>query len=260
MRLERWLTSALATALLASSTAVTASAMTADEEKIKVAELPKSVLKAAKKAFPKAKVVGAAKEAEDGETIYEVMLKQKGKTIDLGINDEGEIQVVEKEIDVEDLPKAVTRAAAKKFPKGKITKVEEVTDEDDVVVYEVAFKIGDEESFEVVMAPNGKILESGADEKDEDEDADKAKKKDKDDEKEAKVKKEDQDEDDDEDDMKKDKDDDKKEAKGAKKDKDDKKEAKSKKNDKDDDDDDDSDDDDKGDKKDSEKEKKTKDG
>ncbi len=217
MRKENWLTSAFALTLVAGSTVTVALAF--DEEKIKVEDLPKSVLKAAKKAFPEAKVVGAAKETEDGETIYEVMLKEDGKSIDLGINDEGEIEAIEKEIEVEDLPKAVTRAAAKKFPNGKILKAEEVSDEDDVVIYEVQIKVGDKDPIEVVMSPNGKILvpKAKAEKDDDDKKEAKAKKKDKDDDKkEAKAKKKDKDDDDDEDDDKKEK----KSSKKEKKDKD----------------------------------------
>jgi len=175
MRDKTWLTSASTLALVAASTLSAASAF--DEQKIKVEDLPKVVVGAAKKAFPEAKVVGAAKEVEDGETMYEVMLTLDGKSIDLGIDDDGDIEAVEREIDVEDLPKAVIRAAAKNFPTGKIVKVEEVSDEDDVVVYELAIKIGDKKPIEIVMSPNGKVLEP------DDDDDDKAKKKDKDDDK-----------------------------------------------------------------------------
>ena len=175
MRDKTRLTSAITPALVAALTLSVASAF--DEQKIKVEDLPKVVLDAAKKAFPEAKVVGASKEVEDGETIYEVMLTLDGKSIDLGIDDDGDIEAVEREIEVEDLPKAVIRATAKNFPAGKIVKVEEVSDEDDVVVYELAIKVGDKKLIEIVMSPNGKVLEPDDDEDDDD----KAKKKDKDD-------------------------------------------------------------------------------
>lgn len=106
MRIAQWMILAVLLSLLGTSTAATA-----DEKKIEVSELPKAVVKAAKKAFPEAKIVGAAKETEDGETIYEVMMKLGGKSIDLAIDDEGEIEEIEKEIEVEDLPGAVIKAA-----------------------------------------------------------------------------------------------------------------------------------------------------
>ncbi len=144
----------------------------ADETKIPIQELPKSVLRAAQKAFPEAEIVGASKETEDGETMFEVEMKQDGKTIDLEIDDEGEVETVEKEIEAEELPKAVTRAVSKLFPKTKLVKVEEVSDEDDMVVYELTFAIEGKENLEVVFSPNGKIMK---DEDDEDEDDEKEK-------------------------------------------------------------------------------------
>ena len=187
MRTARWLVPAALLSLLGALTPAQA-----DEKKIEVSELPKVVVKAAMKAFPEAKIVGAAKETEDGETIFEVMMKLDGKSIDLAIDDEGEIEEIEKEIEVEDLPRAVIKAARKRFPEGKIAKVEEVSDEDDKVVYELAIEIKGGKTVEVIMSPNGKILEDEHEEDDEKEE--KAKKKDKDDdEKEEKAKKKDKD-------------------------------------------------------------------
>ncbi len=261
MRLDKWLTSTLALALVAGSTVLVGTASAFDEEKIKVSQLPKKVLKAAKKAFPKAIVIGAAKETEDGETIFEVLLNQDGKSIDLGINEDGEIEAIEKEIEVEDLPKAVTRAAAKKFPKGKILKVEEVSDEDDMVVYELSIKVGKKDPVEVVMSPNGKILEAIAEEDDAKGEA-KAKKKDKDEKDEVKADKKDKDEKGEvkakKKDMEDDEDDKKGETKAKKKDKDEKDEVKTKEKDMDDDEEDDEDDDEQE-KKTPEQEKKDKD-
>lgn len=100
MRVSRWIMEA---ALLGLS-GLLATAALADEKKIEVEDLPKVVLQSARKAYPEAKIVGASKETEDGETIYEVEMKLDGKSIELEIDDEGEIEAVEKEIEVEDLP------------------------------------------------------------------------------------------------------------------------------------------------------------
>jgi uncharacterized membrane protein YkoI len=171
MRIARWIIPATLFGLLGA-----APAAYSDEKKIEVSELPKVVVKAAKKAFPDAQIVGAAKETEDGETIYEVMMKLEGKSIDLAIDDEGEIEEIEREIEVEDLPRAVIKAARKKFPEGKIAKVEEVSDEDDKVVYELAIEMKGGKTIEVVLSPNGKILKDEKEEED-DEKGEKAKKK-----------------------------------------------------------------------------------
>jgi len=226
---KRWTLPATALAFLALATIAPA-----DEKKIEVEDLPKAVLKAVKAKFPEAKIRGAAKEVEDGETMYEVELTVDGKNVDVLVEPEGDIEAIEKEIEIEDLPRAVLKAARAKFPKGKIAKVEEITEEDDKVTYELVIAVQGKEDVEVVMAPNGKIIE--ADDEEDDKDEKKAKKSDKDDDDEKgekkKAKKSDKDDDDEKGEKKKakkaDKDDDdekgeKKKAKKADKDDDEKK-------------------------------------
>ena len=101
-----------------------------------------------------------------------------------------------------DRPRAVTKVVAKKFPKGKIVKVEEVTEEDDKVLYELVIKVGDARAKEVVFSPNGKIIEADDEEAD-----DEGKKKEKGEEGDKKAKKQDKDGDDDKKAQKKEKDD-----------------------------------------------------
>lgn len=181
MSLARWMVPLALLGMLADARAA--------EKKIKIEDLPKAVARAAKKAFPEARVVAAAREKNDeGETVFEVELKLDGKSVDLTIDEEGEIEAIEKEIEPEDLPRAVLKAVKTKFPRAKITRVEEVTDEDDKVVYELAFSPEGKKSFEVVMAPNGKIVGS------EDEEKGQARKKGKDDDKKASKKQREDDE------------------------------------------------------------------
>ena len=180
MRKYGWMTPTLALTVLVGSLA---SAF--DEKKIKTEDLPKKVMAAVKKVYPAAKIVGAVKETDDDnkdEVLYVVELKDDNTAVELAIDDDGKVQAIEKEIDADDLPKAVTRAAAKRFPNGKIGKVEEVTDSEDDVVYELEIT-NEGKKLEVVMAPNGKIIdidEDGDDDKKKDDDKkDKDKKKDK---------------------------------------------------------------------------------
>jgi hypothetical protein len=86
-----------------------------DEEKIPVKELPGAVRKAAKAMFPTALIVGASKE-EDDKTTYEVMFKHEGRAIDVTMAADGKILEIEKEIDDDDLPRAVKKAVATKYP------------------------------------------------------------------------------------------------------------------------------------------------
>lgn len=141
----------------------------ADEEKISVKELPKAVLKAVKEKFPKAEIKAAAKEEEDGKTTYEVLLKVKDRSVDVAMKADGTILEIEKEIAVDELPKAVRKTLSAKYPKAKIAKAEAVTKgEDGPVSYEVVI------TTEVVLNAKGKIA-SAKEEEDDDDDKPKAK-------------------------------------------------------------------------------------
>jgi Putative beta-lactamase-inhibitor-like, PepSY-like len=181
-------------------------AVHADEEKISVEKLPSAVTKAVKKKFPKARIVGAAKEVEDGHTTYEVELKVESRSVDLALNADGKVLEIEKEVPVDELPKAVRKRLAARYPGATIEKVEEVTKgEDGPVRYEVAIKA------EVVFTAKGKIVQAKEDDEDDEKPAAKAGKQSKDD---------DDEDDDDDDDDEDDDDDDDREVKAKKGDKD----------------------------------------
>ena len=147
-----------------------------DDEKVPVDKLPAPVVKTAMKLFPEAKIVAASKESEDGETFYEVEMTLNGKTIDLLFEPDGELETIEKQIEADDLPGAVKKAIKEKYADSTISKVEEITEEDDKVLYELTFtKAG--KTTEVVFAPNGKVVEDDDKEKDDDDDKEKKEKK-----------------------------------------------------------------------------------
>jgi hypothetical protein len=133
----------------------------ADEEKVPLDKLPKAVLEAAKKRFPKAEVVGASKEKENGKTLYEVELKAGGKKIDVTLTADGAIATVEQQIDAKDLPKAVAAALDKKYPKATYKTVEAVTEvkdgKEELAYYEVLLVTAEKKGLEVEVLPDGKI-------------------------------------------------------------------------------------------------------
>ena len=111
----------------------------ADEEKIPVDKLPAAVRKAVKKQVPEGRDREAAKEVEDGKTTYEVELEVKDRSVDVALKADGTILEIEREIPFDELPKAVKKKLAAKYPRAKIEKAEEVTKgEDGPVTYEVA--------------------------------------------------------------------------------------------------------------------------
>jgi hypothetical protein len=140
---------------------VIASAARADESKVPLGDLPKGGLEAVKAMFPAAQVSGAAKETEDGKTVFEVTLKQDGRTIDVTVGTDGKIQLVEKEIASADLPKPVRAALEAKYPKAALEIVEEVKSVKDgkatLEFYEMLLVTADKKRIEVQIAPDGKI-------------------------------------------------------------------------------------------------------
>ncbi len=146
----------------------------ADEEKISIEKLPAAVKKAVKKKFPEAAIRAASKEVEDDVTTYEVELKVEGRSVNMALKADGTILEIEKEVPVSELPKAVRKKLAARYPGAKIEKAEEITKgEDGPVRYEVAIKA------EVVLTAKGKIVRAAEEEEDDEKPAAKAKKKEK---------------------------------------------------------------------------------
>ena len=132
-----------------------------DESKVPLGDVPKAGLEAVKAMFPKADITGAAKETDNDKTVYEVTLKQMGRTIDVTIGIDGKIQVVEKEIAEKDLPVEVRRALDAKYPKAIYKIVEQVEAVKDgkptLDFFETLLVTAQGESLEVQIAPDGKI-------------------------------------------------------------------------------------------------------
>ena len=142
------------------------------EEAVALDKLPKAVTDAVKKMFPKAELVKATKEAEGKEIEYEVTVKEKGKNIDITVDEDGKIEGLEKEIDLKDLPQAVTESLAKSHPKDVQKSAEAVYEIEDgkeeLEYYEVQLETADKKKIEVKIKADGKIVPVKKDKKDED--------------------------------------------------------------------------------------------
>src|SRR5207302_340764 len=102
--------------------------MTIQAEEVALDKLPKAVVDSLKARFPGCEITKALSETEDNKLVYEVSLKHKGANYDIIVTPEGKINIVEKAIDAKDLPKPVTDALNKKYPKAKINLAEELSD------------------------------------------------------------------------------------------------------------------------------------
>jgi hypothetical protein len=140
---------------------VLAAAARSDEEQLSLDKVPKPVLEAAKKRFPKAEVKGASKEGEGDKLVYEVTLKQDGKNIDVTITPAGKITLIEKEVAFKDLPKAVAETFNKKYPKATYSIIEEVIKVEDgketLEYYEAHLTTADKKVMEAEVLPDGKL-------------------------------------------------------------------------------------------------------
>jgi len=133
----------------------------ADEEKVPLDKLPKVVVDAVKKRFPEAELVSAEKETEAGKTVFEVVIKDKGQSIEVTTTPEGVITEIEKKIEAKDLPKTVTGALEGKYPKATYKMIEEVIKVKDgketLEYYEVLLVTAENKKLEVSVTSEGKF-------------------------------------------------------------------------------------------------------
>jgi hypothetical protein len=130
-------------------------------------KIPKAVMDALKAKFPNARIDKWTKEKEDGKVVYDIEFKQDGRKAEADITEDGTILNFEKEFDAKDLPRAVTEAVQKKYPRSKLIEVMELTDikgkKEVHGGFEIIVETADKKKVEVTVAKDGKIREdSGA--------------------------------------------------------------------------------------------------
>lgn len=172
------LTTGSARALLAVAlAALLAASAPADEhkgKKIDADKLPKAVADALKARFPNATVTECHEEKDGDKVVYDVDFTVGKQKYEAEIAADGTIKEWEKEIEVNSLPKAVRDAIDKKYPKATLKEAEEVYvpkgGKDELKGYEVDLVTADKKEMELLVAPDGKILEEEEAKKDEKED------------------------------------------------------------------------------------------
>jgi hypothetical protein len=133
----------------------------ADEEPVPLDKLPKAVVAAVQKRFPKAQMTEASKEKDGGKVVYEVSLKKGGKNTDVTVTEAGAITLIEQELGFKDLPPAVARTFGEKYPSAKYEIIESVTTVADgketLAYYEATLVAADSKKWEVEVLPDGKF-------------------------------------------------------------------------------------------------------
>jgi uncharacterized membrane protein YkoI len=147
-----------------------ASSARAQEAEIPLDQVPKAIKDATDAKFPGAKWRGAAKETEDGQTVYEMSITHKDHKMDVTFKADGTLVLVETEVSQAEVPAAVLQAVKGKYPDAKIDLVESVKKGPEVKKeadhYEFHLTTADKKSIEVEVDSKGKILKSEAGDKD----------------------------------------------------------------------------------------------
>ena len=123
-------------------------------------EVPFAVLEAFKKAYPEAVNAKFEEEIKNGEPVYEVEFINQGVDIEASYLANGTLIQIEQEIQLEELPEAVTEAIMEAYPDAILIEAEKIMAADGSVrSYEVEIEDDDVE-LEIHLDPNGTILDS----------------------------------------------------------------------------------------------------
>ncbi|MEO6777227.1 MAG: PepSY-like domain-containing protein [Kofleriaceae bacterium] len=120
---------------------------------------PAAVTGAIAKQFPKATVQRCKAEREDGHDQFEVKLtKADGGKLEVDVSPAGAILQTEEVVGLDQVPAAVMKAFAAKYPKAKPTRAEKQTPATGKASYELAFQT-DGKRKEATFAEDGRFVE-----------------------------------------------------------------------------------------------------
>ena len=133
---------------------------------VPVDKLPKAVVDAMKKRFPKGELTKASKSGEGEKTVFEVSVKEGGLNADVNLTAAGAITGMEKQIAEADLPKVIAAAVKAKHPKGTVKTCEEVIavkdGKEEVEYYEVVVETAEKKTVELEIEKDGKVRKENA--------------------------------------------------------------------------------------------------
>jgi hypothetical protein len=135
-----------------------------EKTKLNLDKIPKKVMNTLKAKFPKAEIHKWTREKEGDIVIYDIEFKQEGRKFEADIKEDGTIHNWEKEVAVQYLPDAVKKAVEKKYPNSVLKEIMEITavknGKDEREGYEIVLETaGKKSEVEVMVAPDGRILE-----------------------------------------------------------------------------------------------------
>jgi len=128
----------------------------ASEKAITMKDLPAAVERTVQEQSKGAAILHLSREVEGGKTVYEVEMKVKGHGKDVTIGASGAVIEVEEEVALESIPGAAREAIKKAAGSGQITRVETVT-EGNQLAYEAHLR-KDGKRSEVKVSGDGRLL------------------------------------------------------------------------------------------------------
>ena len=129
----------------------------AQERRLKRADLPAAVQKTADQESQGATVRGYSSEKNGNQLEYEVAMTVRGHNRDVTISADGAVLEVEEEIALDSLPAPVREGLLQLAGTGKIINVESLTKRGALVAYEAHVRTGAKRS-EIQVGPDGKPL------------------------------------------------------------------------------------------------------
>ena len=129
------------------------------------ASAPAQVRAAVEARFPGAQVTSVEREKEHGQVVYDYELRQAGRKFETDVREDGTLLEVEKQLTGAEVPEAVTRAVAAKYPKAQVREVMEVNKvtagRETPDHYEVTLTGRGGGGKEVNVAMDGRVSEEG---------------------------------------------------------------------------------------------------
>lgn len=141
----------------------------AGKDKQSVDKIPKKVMDGLYAKFPKAQIDTWTQEKEGEIVVYDFEFRQAGGRFEADIKEDGTIHNWERAIAAKDLPETVRKAVEKRYPQASMKEIMLITavknGKDEVEGYEIVLETAEKKEVEVMVAPDGKILEDTGDAK-----------------------------------------------------------------------------------------------
>ena len=142
---------------------VASTACAQEREEPDTSEIPAQVMDGLMARFPAAEIDEWTMEEEGEIVVYDIEFNQEGRKFEADIREDGSIHNWEQAIAADDLPAAVETAANARYAGASMTEVMAVTtvtaDGEALEGYEIVFRTADDEVAEILVAPDGEILE-----------------------------------------------------------------------------------------------------